>query len=129
MNHRFSYDRFNKLNSDKEIKIKDVLRASRSPYLFYVAGYIDRLEKEIIDREDCSIQAHNDLHYWRDKAREAEKERDHAIAGLKQAADDNGGCWGCKWLDEETDECTIPEGRLMCDIETNDMWEWKGLEK
>lgn len=23
---------------------------------------------------------------------------------------------GCKWLDEETDECTSPEGRLMCDM-------------
>ena len=117
------------LQPKNDIKIKDVLRANHSPYLFYVAAYIDRLEKEIIDREDCSIQAHNDLLYWRDKAREAEKERDLAIAGLKQAADDNGGCWGCKWLDEETDECTSPEGRLICSAKTNNMWEWKGLEK
>lgn len=110
-------------------KIKDILRVGGEPYLLYAAEYIDSLEKEIIDREESSIQAHNDLHYWRDKARDAEKERDLAIAGLKQAADDNGGCWGCKWLDEETDECTSLEGRLMCDTKTNNMWEWKGLEK
>ena len=30
---------------------------------------------------------------------------------------------GCKWLDEVTDECTSPEGRLMCDTKTNNMWE------
>lgn len=110
-------------------KIKGILRVGEEPYLLYAAEYIETLEKKYADKENTLIQAHNDLHYWRDKAREAEKERDLAIAGLKQAADDNGGCWGCKWLDEETDECTIPEGRLMCDIETNDMWEWKGLEK
>jgi hypothetical protein len=80
-------------------KVKDILRVGGEPYLLYAAEYIERLEKE----------------------------RDLAIAGLKQAADDNGGCWGCKWLDEETDECTSPEGRLMCDTKTNNMWEWKGL--
>jgi len=36
---------------------------------------------------------------------------------------------GCKWLDEATDECTSPEGRLMCDMKANNMWEWKGLEE
>ncbi len=36
---------------------------------------------------------------------------------------------GCKWLDEETDECTSPEGRLMCDMKANNMWEWKGLKE
>lgn len=58
-----------------------------------------------------------------------EKERDLAVARLKKAADDNGECWGCKWLDEATDECTSPEGRLICDTKTNNMWEWKGLEE
>ena len=82
-------------------KIKDILRVGGEPYLLYAAEYIERLEKE----------------------------RDLAIAGLKQAADDNGECWGCKWLDEATDECTSPEGRLMCDMKANNMWEWKGLEK
>lgn len=61
-------------------KIKDILRVGGQPYLLYAAEYIEKLEKE----------------------------RDLAIAGLKQAADDNGDCWGCKWLDEETDECTSP---------------------
>lgn len=110
-------------------KIKDILRAGGEPYLLYAAEYIDKLEKEIIDREESSIQAHSDLHYWRDKARDAEKERDLAISYLKQVVNELGLCWGCKWLDEETDECTSPEGRLICDTKTNNMWEWKGLEK
>lgn len=82
-------------------KIKDILRAGGEPYLLYAAEYIERLEKE----------------------------RDLAVARLKKAADDNGECWGCKWLDEATDECTSPEGRLMCDMKANNMWEWKGLEE
>lgn len=82
-------------------KIKHILRAGGEPYLLYAAEYIERLEKE----------------------------RDLAVARLKKAADDNGECWGCKWLDEATDECTSPEGRLMCDMKANNMWEWKGLEE
>ena len=82
-------------------KIKDILRVGGEPYLLYAAEYIERLEKE----------------------------RDLAVARLKKAADDNGECWGCKWLDEATDECTSPEGRLMCDMKANNMWEWKGLEE
>lgn len=82
-------------------KIKGILRTGEEPYLLYAAEYIERLEKE----------------------------RDLAVARLKKSADDNGGCWGCKWLDEETDECTNPEGRLICSAKTNNMWEWKGSEK
>lgn len=82
-------------------KIKDILRIGGEPYLLYAAEYIERLEKQL----------------------------NLAIAGLKQAADGTGGCWGCKWLDEETDKCTSPEGRLMCDTKANNMWEWKGLEE
>lgn len=82
-------------------KIKDILRVGGEPYLLYAAEYIERLEKE----------------------------RDLAVARLKKAADDNGECWGCKQLDEATDECTSPEGRLMCDMKANNMWEWKGLEE
>lgn len=82
-------------------KIKHILRAGGKPYLLYAAEYIERLEKE----------------------------RDLAVARMKKAADDNGECWGCKWLDEATDECTSPEGRLMCDMKANNMWEWKGLEE
>ena len=82
-------------------KIKHILRAGGELYLLYAAEYIERLEKE----------------------------RDLAVARMKKAADDNGECWGCKWLDEATDECTSPEGRLMCDMKANNMWEWKGLEE
>ena len=82
-------------------KTKNILRVGGEPYLLYAAEYIERLEKE----------------------------RDLAVARLKKATDDNGECWGCKWLDEATDECTSPEGRLMCDMKANNMWEWKGLEE
>ena len=82
-------------------KIKDILRVGGEPYLLYAAEYIERLEKE----------------------------RDLAISYLKQVVNELGLCWGCKWLDEATDECTSPEGRLMCDMKANNMWEWKGLEE
>lgn len=36
-------------------KIKDILRVGGEPYLLYAAEYIDKLEKEIIDREESSI--------------------------------------------------------------------------
>lgn len=89
------------LYPEMNAKIKDILRADGEPYLLYAAEYIERLEKE----------------------------RDLAISYLKQVVNEHGLCWGCKRLDEETDECTIPEGRLMCDTKTNNMWEWKGLEE
>lgn len=89
------------LHTEMNEKIKDILRIGGEPYLLYAAEYIERLEKE----------------------------RDLAIAKLKKVADDNGDCWGCKWLDEATDECTSLEGRLMCDMKANNMWEWKGLEE
>lgn len=109
-------------------KIKDILRIGNNPIGLYAAEYIEKLEKEILDRENSSIQSHNDLHYWRDRARKAEKEKDLAIAALKQAADDNGGCYGCKWFDWETEKCKNPKGIELCDSQTNNMWEWKGLE-
>ena len=45
-------------------KIKDILRIGGEPYLLYAAEYIERLEKQL------SL----------------------AVAGLKEAADSNGGC-------------------------------------
>lgn len=47
-------------------KIKDILKIGGEPYLLYAAEYIERLEKQL------SL----------------------AVAGLKEAADDNGGVAG-----------------------------------
>lgn len=47
-------------------KIKDILRVGGEPYLLYAAEYIERLEKQL------SL----------------------AVAGLKEAADSNGGAGG-----------------------------------
>lgn len=57
---------------------------------------------------------------------EVTAERDAAIKELKKAADDNGRCYGCKWLDESTDECTNKLGKIECDSVKNNMWEWRG---
>lgn len=54
-------------------------------------------------------------------------ERDAAIKYLKIAADDNGRCYGCKWLNEATEACTHKLGREACDSVSNNMWEWKGI--
>lgn len=63
------------------------------------------------------------------RAEKAERERDYAIKQLKIAADENGGCWGCKWFDDMTEKCTNPEGVVSCNTRTNNMWEWRGLKE
>ena len=63
------------------------------------------------------------------RAKKAERERDYAIKQLKIAADENGGCWGCKWFDDMTEKCTNPEGMVSCSTVTNNMWEWRGLKE
>lgn len=63
------------------------------------------------------------------RAEKAERERDYAIKQLKIAADENGGCWGCKWFDDMTEKCTNPKGMASCSTVTNNMWEWRGLKE
>lgn len=63
------------------------------------------------------------------RAKKAERERDYAVKQLKIAADENGGCWGCKWFDDMTEKCTNPEGMVSCSTVTNNMWEWRGLKE
>lgn len=63
------------------------------------------------------------------RAEKAERERDAAIRDLKIAADDNGGCYGCKWLDDATGKCTSELGREACDCKANNMWEWRGQKE
>lgn len=63
------------------------------------------------------------------RAEKAERERDYAIKQLKIAADEDGGCWGCKWFDDMTEKCTNPEGMVSCSTVTNNMWEWRGLKE
>lgn len=63
------------------------------------------------------------------RAEKAERERDYAIKQLKIAADENGGCWGCKWFDDMTEKCTNSEGMVSCGTVTNNMWEWRGLKE
>lgn len=63
------------------------------------------------------------------RAEKAERERDVAIKWLKVAADENGECYGCKWLDESTEACKNSKGKLECDNRENNMWEWRGLEE
>lgn len=48
-------------------------------------------------------------------------ERDAAIKYLKIAADDNGRCYGCRWLNEATEACTHKLGRGACDSVSNNM--------
>lgn len=63
------------------------------------------------------------------RAEKAERERDYAIKQLKIAADEIGGCWGCKWFDDMTEKCANPEGMVSCSTVTNNMWEWRGLKE
>lgn len=63
------------------------------------------------------------------RVEKAERERDYAIKQLKIAADETGGCWGCKWFDDMTEKCTNPEGMVSCSTVTSNMWEWRGLKE
>lgn len=50
------------------------------------------------------------------------------LQDLKVAADDNGGCYGCAYLDEN-EKCTSVQGKIMCDCKTNNMWQWQHADK
>ena len=52
-----------------------------------------------------------------------------AINELKRCADDNGGCYGCKNLDIDKDECICEEGKLLCNSVDNNMWQWQYVDK
>lgn len=93
--------------------------------------------KELLERKN-QFNSPEDVYDWIDDAAKiivelaerserAEQERDYVIKQLKIAADENGGCWGCKWLDEITEKCTNPEG-MKCNSNTNDMWEFCGVK-
>lgn len=56
-------------------------------------------------------------------------ERDAMLVDLKRAADDNGGCYGCKHLDPDTDRCSSEEYRMTCNTETNNCWQWRGTDE
>ena len=42
-------------------------------YISYLESEIKKLNEEIKDREKHSIEQHNEIHYWRDRAKEAER--------------------------------------------------------
>ena len=86
----------------------------------------DRLKKRSIDMLKSLI---SEVESAESRAEKAERERDYAIKQLKIAADENGGCWGCKWFDDMTEKCTNPEGMVSCSTVTNNMWEWRGLKE
>lgn len=52
-----------------------------------------------------------------------------SIANIKECADDNGGCYGCKNLDIATDKCKSLKGRLLCDVKKNNMWKWQHADR
>lgn len=93
----------------------------------------DESNPNVLDYIDDAVTAINDLlsrtEAAESRAEKAERERDYAIKQLKIAADENGGCWGCKWFDDMTEKCTNPEGMVSCSTVTNNMWEWRGLKE
>lgn len=46
---------------------------SNYAYISYLESEINKLNEEIKDREKHSIEQHNEIHYWRDRAKEAER--------------------------------------------------------
>ena len=125
----------------------DILRDETNPNVLdyiddavtAINDLLDRVETAEAERDearrDCAVAEQNhQIEVERRKSSEsragkAERERDYAIKQLKIVADENGGCWGCKWFDDMTKKCTNPEGMVSCNTRTNNMWEWRGLKE
>ncbi len=86
-----------------------------------VEEYIDSLPT--IDPETLSV-----VQELRVELKELNAKYNLALSYLKQAADDNGHCYGCLYLDETNDKCKHPFGMSGCssDWGKNDHWTWKG---
>ena len=52
-----------------------------------LSGKVGELEKDIADREEASVREHGETHYWRDKAKELEKQ----LSEMKQNLEMYGG--------------------------------------
>lgn len=48
---------------------------------------INKLNEEIKDREECSIEQHNEIHYWIDRARKVERKLEWIKESLKVVGD------------------------------------------
>ena len=75
-------------------------------------AYIKQLESENAEK-DARIQ-------------QLEAERDSAMADLKELADRQGACFGCKWFTGE--RCGDTEYKIICGFHDS-KWEWRGVQK
>ena len=53
-------------------------------------------------------------------------ERDAAVNDLKELADRQGACFGCKWFTGE--RCGDTEYKIICGFHDS-KWEWRGVQK
>ena len=95
----------------------------------YLLSEIEQLERESADKEQSSMDEHNDVHYWRDKARVAEKEldrataeRDAAIKDLKIACACGESCAVCKNVRDRGGNFPCALGEWCY----GEKWEWRG---
>ena len=60
------------------------------------------------------------------RIQQLEAERDAAVADLKELANKQGVCFGCKWFTGE--HCGDPECKVICSFHA-DKWQWRGVQK
>lgn len=96
---------------------------------------IEKLNKEIADREQCSIDQHAEIHEYRDEIHEIEKkltkvaiERDAAISDLYYAC----ACEACEL--QYTDKCPLKKGMVPCShiasaLRNNTTYKWRGIQE
>lgn len=115
-------------------------RTEFSPYELYTVGHYDpsgkwqsesdyQIEEEAAKRVDFLNGGQSDeLDHLQQENEQLKELLRLALQDLKIAADDNGGCYGCTYLDEN-EKCTSVQGKIMCDCRTNNMWQWQHADK
>lgn len=115
-------------------------RTEFSPYELYTVGHYDpsgkwqsesdyQIEEEAAKRVDFLNGGQSDeLDRLQQENEQLKELLRLALQDLKIAADDNGGCYGCTYLDEN-EKCTSVQGKIMCDCRTNNMWQWQHADK
>jgi hypothetical protein len=94
----------------------------------FLLSEVDRLNAECASREQSNIDEHNDVHYWRDRAKVAEKDIDRLTAERDAAVKEiQRSCHNCKhWKPLAKRTCAAP-GKSPCDIWRREAWEWRGI--
>lgn len=55
-------------------------------------------------------------------------EKQFLLEDIKESFKRKDICYSCKWLNKQTDKCTLPTNKGVCDGVTEILWEWRGVQ-